>query len=153
MEKDIYIYIYMSVLVAQSCLTLCDPVVCSPLCFSVHGISRQEYWSGLPFPSPYMCLCVCVCVCVCVYIYHFVVYLELTQPVNQQYWNTNKYKIKDIYCIKWASQVAQWVKNPPAMQEMQVGSLGWEDPRVEGMATHSSILAWRIPWTEKLGGL
>ena len=37
---------------AQSCLTLCDPVDCSPLGSSVHGISRQEYWSGLPFPSP-----------------------------------------------------------------------------------------------------
>ena len=38
--------------VAQSCLTLCDPVDCNLLGFSVHGISRQEYWSGLPFPSP-----------------------------------------------------------------------------------------------------
>ena len=51
------------------------------------------------------------------------------------------------------SQVAQWVKNPPAMQETQVQSLGWEDPLEEGMATHSSILAWRIPWTEEPGGL
>ena len=38
--------------VAQSCLTLCDPMNCSPPGFSVHGLSRQEYWSGLPFPSP-----------------------------------------------------------------------------------------------------
>jgi len=45
------------------------------------------------------------------------------------------------------------VKNLPAMQEMQVQSLGWEDPLEEGMATHSSILAWRIPWTEEPGGL
>ena len=48
------------------------------------------------------------------------------------------------------------VKNPPAMQELQetkVGSLGWEDPLEEGMATHSSILAWRIPWTEEPGRL
>ena len=48
------------------------------------------------------------------------------------------------------------VKNPLAMQEMQetqVRSLGWEDPLEEGMATHSSILAWRIPWTEEPGGL
>ena len=43
------------------------------------------------------------------------------------------------------SQVAQWVKNPPAMQKMQFQSLDWEDPLEEGMATHSSILAWRIP--------
>ena len=48
------------------------------------------------------------------------------------------------------------VKNPPTMQEIQemwVGSLGREDPVKKGMATHSSILAWRIPWTEDPGGL
>ena len=45
------------------------------------------------------------------------------------------------------------VKNLPAMQETPVGSLGWEDPLEKGMATHSSILAWRIPWTEEPGGL
>ena len=44
--------------------------------------------------------------------------------------------------------VAQTVKNLPAMQETQVRSLGWEDPLEKGMATHSSILAWRIPWTD-----
>ena len=49
-----------------------------------------------------------------------------------------------------ASMVAQTVKNPPAMQETSVRSLGWEDLLEEGMATHSSILAWRIPWTEEL---
>jgi len=48
---------------------------------------------------------------------------------------------------------AQLVKNLPAMQETWVRSLGWEDPLEEGMATHSSILAWRIPWTEEPGGL
>ena len=45
----------------------------------------------------------------------------------------------------WASLVAQMVKNPPAMWETWVLSLGWEDPLEEGMATHSSILAWKIP--------
>ena len=52
--------------------------------------------------------------------------------------------------------MAQWVKNSPAMQEtqeMQVQSLVQEDSLEEGMATHSSILAWRIPWTEEFGGL
>ena len=49
--------------------------------------------------------------------------------------------------------MAQMVKNLPAMQETQVQSLGWEDPLEKGMATHSSILAWRIPWTEEPGGL
>ena len=53
----------------------------------------------------------------------------------------------------WASLVVQTVKNLPAMWETWVRSLGWEDSLEEGMATHSSILAWRIPWTEKPGGL
>ena len=52
-----------------------------------------------------------------------------------------------------ASPVAQMVKNLPPMQETQVRSLGWEDPLEEGMATCSSILAWRIPWTEEPAGL
>ena len=47
----------------------------------------------------------------------------------------------------WASLVAQLVKNLPAMWETWVQSLGWEDPLEKGKATHSSILAWRIPWT------
>ena len=47
----------------------------------------------------------------------------------------------------WASLVAQLIKNLPVMQETWVRSLGWEDPLEMGMATHSSILAWRIPWT------
>ena len=51
------------------------------------------------------------------------------------------------------SLVAQMIKNLPAMRETQVQSLGWEDPLEEVMATHSSILAWRIPWTEETGGL
>ena len=46
-----------------------------------------------------------------------------------------------------ASLVAQMVTNPPAMQETWIQSLGWEDPLEKGKATHSSILAWRIPWT------
>ena len=50
--------------------------------------------------------------------------------------------------IKWASLVAQVVKNLPTMRKTRVQSLGWEDPLKKGMATHSGILAWRIPWTE-----
>ena len=49
--------------------------------------------------------------------------------------------------------MAQMVKNPPAMWETWVQSLGWEDPQEEGMAIHSSILAWRIPMAEESGGL
>ena len=58
--------------------------------------------------------------------------------------------------LVWASQVAPWAENPPAMQETQetwVQSLGWGEPLEEGMATHFSILAWRIPWTVEPEGL
>ena len=53
----------------------------------------------------------------------------------------------------WASLVAQTVKNLPAIQDTQFQSLDWEDALEKGMATHSSILAWEIPWTEELGRL
>ena len=55
--------------------------------------------------------------------------------------------------VGWASLVAQTVKNLPAMQETQVQSLGQKDTLEKGMATHSSILAWRIPRTEEPAGL
>ena len=53
----------------------------------------------------------------------------------------------------WAFLVAQMVKNPPAMLETWVQSLSWKDPLEERMAIHSSVLAWRIPWTDEPGGL
>ena len=55
--------------------------------------------------------------------------------------------------LRWASLVAQTVKNPPAMQVTRIRSLGQEDPLEKGMATYSSILAWEILWTEEPGGL
>ena len=58
-----------------------------------------------------------------------------------------------IHTYIWASVVAQTVKNLPAMCETRVQSLDWEDPLEKGMATHFSILAWRILWTEEAGGL
>ena len=61
--------------------------------------------------------------------------------------------IKQLLLLLWASLGAQTVKNLPAMQEAQVRSLGWEDPLEKGMATHSSILPWRIPLTEDPGRL
>ena len=54
---------------------------------------------------------------------------------------------------KGASQVAQTVKNLPAMQETRVRPLGWEDPLEKKIGTHSCVLAWRIPWTEETVGL
>ena len=53
----------------------------------------------------------------------------------------------------WASLVSQMVKNLPAMQKTWVRSLGLKDPLEKGMAIHSSVLAWTIPWTEEPGGL
>ena len=56
-------------------------------------------------------------------------------------------RISDV--VFWASLVAQKVKNPTVVQKTQVPSLGWKDPLEKGMAAHSSVLAWRIPWTEE----
>ena len=69
-----------------------------------------------------------------------------------------KHKKKEAWKIKSSMLEALWasfmvVKNLPAMQETQVQSLGPEDPLEKGMATHSSILAWRIPWIEEPGSL
>ena len=55
--------------------------------------------------------------------------------------------------IIWASLGAQLVKNPPAVREAWVQSLGWKDPLEEEIETHSSFLDWEIPWTEELGRL
>ena len=61
--------------------------------------------------------------------------------------------INSVCTFSQASQVVQIVRNPPAIQEMQVWSLGWEDPLEEKVTTYSSILTWRIPRTEENGGL
>ena len=73
--------------------------------------------------------------------------MSLKQNVKSNMINT-----EDIYTV-WASLVAQLVKNLPAIWKTWLRSLGWEDPLEEGMATHSIILAWRIPWTEEPGRL
>ena len=59
----------------------------------------------------------------------------------------------DNLLVHWASLVAQMVNRLPAMWETWVQSLGWEDPLEKEMATHSSTLAWKIPWTEERGRL
>ena len=58
--------------------------------------------------------------------------------------------LASIYMNLGASLVAQMIKNQPAMQETSVGSLGGEDPLEEGMATQTSILAYRIPWSQRI---
>ena len=61
--------------------------------------------------------------------------------------------LDEVLTFLGAPLIAQLVKNPLAMQEIWVQSLGWEDPLEKGMATRSRILAWRIPWIEEPGGL
>ena len=101
--------------VAQSCLTLSDPMDCSLPGSSVHGIfqARVLEWGAIAFSKG-------------------VGYLL-------QY--------------SWASLVATMIKNLFARLETWIRTMGWKDPLEEGMATHSSILAWEIPWTEEPGRL
>ena len=76
--------------------------------------------------------------------------------VKSRIWLSNLTELTNCYvCLIWigASLIPQTIKNTPVMQETWVWSLGWEDPLEKGMAAHSSILAWRIPWTEEPGGL
>ena len=83
--------------------------------------------------------------------------LKKSQSSHSTDYNIEKmlvsFSSEHMYLYTRASLVTQLVKNPPAMQETSVPLLGWKDPLEEGMATHSSSLAWRIPWTEEPGGL
>ena len=139
----------------QSCPTLCHPMDCSPLGSSVRGVfqTRVLEWVAISFsresswPRD---------------LFHLLHWQEGSLPVifllsyslillcNQE---INEVFIKYLLQTQWASLVAQMVKNPPALQETRVQSLGQEDSLEKEMATHSSILAWRIPWTEKPGRL
>ena len=77
---------------------------------------------------------------------------QLLVPPNVTFFRNNVIAITnnwDEVTLDWASFIAQSVKNLPAMQETQVHLLGWKDPLEKKMATHSSILTWRIPWTEE----
>ena len=68
------------------------------------------------------------------------------------FWGSGHSRLLPANSICWASQVAQTVRNLPAMWETQVQSLGLEDPLEKELATHSSLLAWEIPWTGSLAG-
>ena len=72
---------------------------------------------------------------------------------SPQKWKGHLFWVLVLDDLVGASLVAQRIKCLPAMRETWVWSLGWEDPLEKKMATHSRILAWRIPWTEKPGGL
>ena len=74
-----------------------------------------------------------------------------TAPSTDDFQQANSTQNTKDQVIPRASLAAQMVKDPPAVQETWVQSLDWEDALEEGMATHSSILAWRIPWTQEPG--
>ena len=109
----------------QSCPTLCDPIDSSPSGSTVPGIlqARTLEWVAISFSNA-------------------------GDPSWIPGWGRSSGEgISYLLWYSWASLLAQLVKNPPAMQETWVRSLGWEDPLEKGKATHSSILACRIPWT------
>ena len=117
----------------QSCLTLCNPMDCSPPGSSVHGTLQARILEWIAMPSSRGC----------------------SQPKDQTqvslhlpHWQVSSVPLA---APEKTSLVAQMIKN--AMWETWVLSLGWEDPLEEGMATHSSTPAWRIPRTEEPGGL
>ena len=100
--------------------------------FLKSNLKNREYWQPIGYP----------------YVYRTMKYSSPQAPL----FNCLGYleNIERKYCSllrSWASLVAQLVKNPPAMRETWVQSLGWEDPLEKAKATHSSIQAWRIPWT------
>ena len=112
----------------QSSPTLCDPVTCSPPGFSVHGILQARTLSG------------------CRALLQGIFPTQGSNPsLPYLHWQ--------VVTLPQAFLTAQLVKNLPAVWETWVQSLGWEDPLEKEMATHSSVLAWRIPWMEEPGGL
>ena len=141
--------------VAQSCLTLRDPMDCSLPGFSVHGIfqARVPEWGdpdsipglgkphgeGIGYPLQYSWA-------------SLLAQMVKNRPAMREIWiqspglgRSPGEGIGYPFQYSWASLLAQMVKNLPAMRETWVCFLGWEDPLEQGMATHSSILAWRIP--------
>ena len=143
----VHVCVYMCVcacvcMCTQSCPTLCNPNCNCQAPLSME-FSRREYWSGLPFPGdlpdPGM--------------------EPVSSALASGFFATavgthNWYTAFSGVISSWgASLIAQLVKNLPTMQETYVQFPGWEDPLEKEMATHSSILAWRIPRTEEPGRL
>ena len=174
---------------AQSCLTLCDPMDCSPPGSPVHGIFQARILERVAIPfsrgssqprdqTQVSCIAGSLC------IMWATGKAQFTPKLFMKSLQLKRGKMFKLIMFAWVSvalqlpehlvlfislyfshskrwylyygfnsPVAQTVKNLPTMQETWVWSLGQEDPLEERMATHSSILAWEIPWTEKPGGL
>ena len=122
------------------------------------GFSRQEYWRGLPCPPPgdihnpgikasfFMSKFFLSC---------YKTWISFHKMKREKRWKSSKLVASFTNCfrIRWASSLAQRLKRLPGMRETWVRSLGGEDPLEKEMATHSSTLAWRIPWREEPGRL
>ena len=120
-------------------------------------VPRQEYWNELPFTSPgdlsqprdqtlhWQMASIPLSHQGSPYQMHFNTYIICISMILFAFKSSTQYFSSTSLC--WASLVAQLVKNMPAMRETCVRFLSWDDPLEKGKATHSSILAWRIPWT------
>ena len=129
------------------------------------GFSRQEYWSRWPFPppgdlsdpetepvslmSPALAGRFFTTSTIWEALKVLITYLRADQDGGCR---VTPICLENLHILMFV-MVTQMVKNLPALQETWVRSLGWEDPLEEGMATHSSILAWETPWTEEPRGL
>ena len=134
-ETEVNRPLKVNVLVAQSCLVVCNPVVCAWNSLGKNiRVGCHSLLQGI-FPTWERSWLSCIAS------RFFTI------------WATREAQVDLLREVLWASQVAQWVKNPPSRHEMQVQSLCREDLLEEGIATHSSTPAWRIPWTEEPGGL
>ena len=135
------------------------------------GFSRQEYWRGLPFPSPGN-LSNPGMEAMSPALQENSLPTELSGKPTYTQTHTDTHTYTHLYVhihthiyirmyihiplyihIHWASLVAQWVMNLPAMQETWVRSQGWEPPPEKEMATRFRSVAWKIPWTEEPGRL
>ena len=118
--------------VTQSCSTLSDPMDCSLPGSSVHGFSRQEYWSGVPFSSPN--------------------YSHNLRQITSSLWTSKSSSHKVLMKTNWENTGLPWWLSgkESACQCKRHGFHVWvgKIPKKE-MATHSCILAWRIPWIEE----
>ena len=130
----------MCVLSFQSFPILCDPMDYSAPSSSVHGILQARILEWVAISQSRDQTCISYISCIGRQILHHCSTWEAPIEIEEL-----GLVIRVCYC--GVSLVAQLVKNPPAMWETWVRSLGWEDPLKKGKGTHSSILAWRIPWT------
>ena len=131
--------------VAQSCPTLSDPMDCGLLVSSVHGIFQVRVleWVAIAFSATKASSFL-------IKKKNTLLVWQLKAEIQRKDTGPSIRGDKSLNKTPTRAYLVA-VKNPPAMQELQetrVGSLGWEDPLEEGMTTHSSILAWRIPWTK-----